>query len=215
MSWHRSSLAIAVVLRLLAVHTSNPVMVDDDALRAWFATEVLPFERELMHFISRHSGQSEDAIDIRQESYERALTGARGGLPLSARRYVFTVARNVLIDRARRARVVSFEQIADLESIATEEDTFSPDQQFEARDELRRAMAGLEQLPPRCREVVRLRRVEGLSIRETAARLGVGEHTVERQLTLGLRALVDFMHGGEGRIDRTRRGPSKHRKVER
>ncbi len=190
-------------------------MVDDDALRAWFATDVLPFERELMLFISRHSRQSEDVIDIRQESYERALSGARGGLPASARRYVFAVARNVLIDRARRARVVSFEQVADLESIAIEGEALSPDHQLEARDELRRALAGLEQLPPRCREVVRLRRVEGLSIRETAARLGVGAHTVERQLTLGLRALVDYMHGGAGRIDRKPRRTSPHQQVER
>ncbi|QWC57457.1 sigma-70 family RNA polymerase sigma factor [Erythrobacter sp. 3-20A1M] len=190
-------------------------MVDDKALRAWFATEVLPFERELMHFIARHSRQSEEVIDVRQESYERALKGARGGLPRSARRYVLTIARNVLIDRARRERVVSFDHIADLENIVAEADRFSPDHHLEARDELRRAMAGLEQLPPRCREVVRLRRVEGLSIRETAAGLGVSEHTVERQLTLGLRALVDYMHGGEGRIDRTGRGRPKHRKVER
>ncbi|MDT9166012.1 sigma factor-like helix-turn-helix DNA-binding protein, partial [Escherichia coli] len=63
-------------------------------------------------------------------------------------------------------------------------------------------MAGLDQLPPRCREVVRLRRVEGLNIRETAARLGVGHHTVERQLTLGLRALANFMLGGNARIER-------------
>lgn len=187
-------------------------MVDDNALRAWFAKEVLPFERDLMGFIARHSRERDDVIDIRQESYERALTGARAGLPASARRYVFTVARNVLIDRARRARVVSFEQIADLDSILVDDGTRSPDHQAEARDELRRALAGLEQLPPRCREVVRLRRVEGLSIRETAERLGVGLHTVERQLTLGLRALVDYMHGGELRIDRSpQRKPHEQR----
>lgn len=137
-------------------------MVDDDALRAWFAKEVLPFERELMRFIARYSRQSEDVIDIRQESYVRALSAARNGLPSSARRYIFTVARNVLIDRARRARVVSFEQIADLDSVPVDEESLSLDRQVEARDELRRAMAGLDQLPPRCREVVRLRRVEGL-----------------------------------------------------
>ena len=40
-------------------------------------------------------------------------------------------------------------------------------------------------------------------IRETAARLGVGRHTVERQLTLGLRAIASYMLGGEARIVRT------------
>ena len=71
-----------------------------------------------------------------------------------------------------------------------------------ARDELRRAQAGLDLLPPRCREVVRLRKVEGLSTRETAERLGVGIDTVEKQLTLGIRAMTDFVLGGTGKIHR-------------
>lgn len=50
--------------------------------------------------------------------------------------------------------------------------------------------------------MVTLRKVEGLSTRETADRLGVGVDTIERQLTLGMRALVDFMLGGPGKIAR-------------
>ena len=65
--------------------------------------------------------------------------------------------------------------------------------------------AGLDRLPPRCREVVRLRKIEGLSTRETAERLGVGIDTVEQQTVHGMRALVDFMLGGTGKIQRGRR----------
>ncbi len=45
--------------------------------------------------------------------------------------------------------------------------------------------AGLAGLPPKCREVVRLRKVEGLTTREAADRLGVGIDTIERQLAIG------------------------------
>jgi len=62
----------------------------------------------------------------------------------------------------------------------------------------------MDALPPRCREVVRLRKVEGLTTRETADRLGVGIDTIEQQLTLGMRALVDFMLGGSGKVRRPR-----------
>lgn len=62
----------------------------------------------------------------------------------------------------------------------------------------------MDALPPRCREVVRLRKVEGLTTQETADRLGIGIDTVERQLTMGMRALVDFMLGGTGKIRRPR-----------
>lgn len=179
-------------------------MVDDATLRAWFAEQILPHEAALLRFIHRHSRADDDSVDIRQEIYERALKGARHELPQSARAYLFAIARNALIDRARRERVVSFEHMADLDALTLDPDMFATERHFDARDELRRAMEGLERLPPRCREVVRLRKVEGLSIRETADRLGIGHHTVERQLTLGMRALADFMLGGEGRIARAK-----------
>lgn len=175
-------------------------MGDQDILRRWFVSEVLPLEPALERYLARHCGDREEAADLRQETYERALAGAHGQPPNATRAFVFTIARNVLIDRARRAKIVSFERIAEIEPWDGDRD--SADRALTARDELRRAMAGLDQLPPRCREVVRLRKVEGLNIRETAARLGVGHHTVERQLTLGLRAIASYMLGGEARIVR-------------
>lgn len=190
-------------------------MTDDETLRQWFVGEVLPLERALERFVRRNLRLADDVVDVRQDIYERALAGAKRGLPGDTRSYTFTIARNVLIDRARRGRVISFDQIADLDSLPTEEDLYATDRHLTARDELRRAMKGLDNLPPRCREVVRLRKVEGLSINETAARLGVGHHTIERQLTLGLRALANFMLGGDGRIERPVRRPASLGKAER
>ena len=179
----------------------DPLMTDDDVLKRWFVADVLPLERDLERYLARHCRARDDVSDLRQEVYEHAVAAARRGLPLNARAFVLTVARTLLIDRARRAKVGSFEPMADLDDLNIP-DLTEADRALSARDELRRAMAGLDQLPPRCREVVRLRRVEGLNIRETAARLGVGHHTVERQLTLGLRALANFMLGGDAKIER-------------
>jgi RNA polymerase sigma-70 factor (ECF subfamily) len=178
-------------------------MVDDAALNAWFCREVLPLEPALTRFIRRNWRNGGDVIDFRQEIYERALGGARAGLPGHARAYLFTIARNQLINHARRERIVSFEQIADLESLDFDKDLTATERHLSARDELRRAQAGLEQLPPRCREVVRLRKVEGLSTREVALRLGIGIDTVEKQTVLGMRALTDFMLGGSGKVRRS------------
>lgn len=178
-------------------------MVDDAMLRQWFCREVLPLEPALTAFIRRNWRVAEDVVDLRQDIYERALNGARAALPGNTRGYLFTVARNHLINCARRARIVSFDLVADLDESRQDVEMLHPERQLVARDELKRAMAGLENLPPRCREVVRLRRVEGLSTRETAQRLNIGTDTVERQMTLGIRALADFMLGGSGRIRRS------------
>lgn len=177
-------------------------MTDDGTLNDWFCQEVLPLERSLMHFIRRNWRTGADEVDLRQEIYERLLVGARNELPRHTRQYVYATARNHLINRAKRAQIVSFDLVADLESVTGNIDMFETDRHLTARDELRRAQAGLDQLPPRCREVVRLRKVEGLSTREVADRLGIGTDTVEKQTTQGMRALVDFMLGGSGKIQR-------------
>lgn len=92
---------------------------------------------------------------------------------------------------------MSLELVADVEPYA---DAFHPEPALIARDTLRRTSEGLAQLPPRCSLVVRLRKVEGLSTREVANRMGISTDTVEKQLTLGIRALADFMLGGTGKI---------------
>ncbi|MGP7796988.1 RNA polymerase sigma factor [Sphingomonas sp. CLY1604] len=188
-------------------------MIGDDQLKSWFCEAVLPLEAELTRFIRRNWRAADDVQDLRQEIYELALTAARQALPMQTRAHLFTIARNVIINKAKRGRVVSFEQIADLETLDTGVDYRATEQHLDARDALRRTQIGLDALPPRCREVVRLRKIEGLSTRETAERLGVGLHTVERQLVLGIRAMTDFLLGGDGRIRREtaarrRRAPS-------
>ena len=42
-----------------------------------------------------------------------------------------------------------------------------------------------------------MRRIEGLSQKETAARLGISTKAVEQQTTKGMRALVNFVLGGD------------------
>ncbi len=189
-------------------------MNTDAELHRWFCEEALRHEAALTGFIRRNWRDQSEIVDIRQDVYERALSAARHAVPLEARFYLLTIARNVLINRARRAKIVSFELMADLESIGWDEISVSTERQLDARDALRRTQAGLDALPPRCREVVRLRKVEGFSTQEVADRLGIGKDTVERQLTMGMRALIDFMLGGEGRIVRWSKADSRSHRTQ-
>jgi RNA polymerase sigma-70 factor (ECF subfamily) len=93
--------------------------------------------------------------------------------------------------------------VVDLDAISGS-DVLEPERQLLAREELRRIQVGLEKLPPRCRQVVLLRKIRGLSTRETADELGVGIDTVEKQMTLGMRALANFMLGGSAKVQRSR-----------
>lgn len=176
--------------------------MDDAALNEWFCREVLPLEASLVGFIRRNWRVAADINDLRQEIYERVLLGARDGLPRDTRQFVYTVARHHLINCAKRLKLVPFDLVADLEELMTDANVLEPERYATARQELHRAQAGLDQLPQRCREVIRLRKIEGLSTREVAERLGISVDTVEKQTTQGMRALVDFMLGGTGKIQR-------------
>lgn len=178
-------------------------MVDDQTLKRWFCEEVLPLERSLMTFLGRHWRSHGDLIDFRQDIYENVLAAAAAsGLPQNTKAYVFVTARNALINASRRQQVVSFELVADLEEVQQDHDMFATDRHLHARDELRRTQEALDLLPPRCREVVRLHKVEGYSSRETATQLNLNISTVEKELTYGMRAITDHLLGGPKRSRR-------------
>jgi len=179
-------------------------MIENDVIDDWFCREVLPLERSLTYFIRRNWRVADDVIDLRHDIYELALAGARNGLPTSTKPFVFTIARHHLINCAKRARIVSFDLVADLEAIEHDVDLFAEERHLTARDTLRQVQAGMERLSPRVREIVHLRKFEGLDTQETADQLGIGIDAVKQQLRLGMQALTDFMLGGSGKIVRPR-----------
>lgn len=181
-------------------------MVEESELKIWFFREVFPLEAALTRFIRRNWSNESDVADLRQDVYAKVFTAARSQLPLHARAFVFTIARNHLINTAKRAKIVSFDLVADLEANLSQGTLLDFDRHLTAREELRRVQAGLELLPPRCRQIMLLRRVEGLSTKQVASVLNISVSTVEQQMAHGLRALVDYMMGGQGRV---RRAPYK------
>ena len=167
-------------------------------MTAWFVNEVLPLEGLLERFLRRNWRDVDEISDLRQEVYARVYDGCAHRRPESAQAFVLTTARNLLIDRARRAQIVSIETYADIDALVPTLDELSPERHLAARSELRLLQRALNLLPARCREVVELRKIEGLSQREVASRMGITEDTVERQVSKGVRALALAMQQATG-----------------
>jgi RNA polymerase sigma-70 factor (ECF subfamily) len=165
----------------------------------WFVSEVLPLESVLTQFLRHNWRDANDIEDLRQEVYVRVCEGAQKQIPEATKPFVLTIARNLLIDKVRRGHVVPIDAVADVEALNTAIDEPGPERSVMARDELRRLQAAIEKLPPRCRQAVVMGRIEGLTGREIAARMGISEKTVSEHLSLGMCALADALYGEQAR----------------
>ena len=164
-------------------------------LKTWFVSEILPLEQALMQYLQSNWRRAEDLADMRQDIYLRLYEAAKERIPQPTRPFLFTIARNILIDRYRRERIVPIDGVPDLETIAVPTQDPGPDRRAIARDELRHLQAALDRLPPRCREAIVLRQVEGLSRKEIALRMGISEKTVNRHLCDAMNLLLDMQRG--------------------
>jgi RNA polymerase sigma factor (sigma-70 family) len=162
---------------------------------AWFVREVLPLEAMLTRYLKKNWHNASEIEDFRQEIYERVLESAEVTIPDRTKSFVFLTARNLLIDRLRRESVVAIEAVAELESLDIAADEPGPERSVFARDMLRRLQTALDQLPPRCREAVVLKRIEGLTQREIAARMGISEQAVANHVARGMCVLADAVYG--------------------
>ncbi len=177
--------------------------VSSSDVKQWFIREVLPLEASLMQYLQHNWRNPSDITDLQQEVYLRVYRAAQDGLPDRPKQFLFATARNLLIDRVRHKNVVPIEAVADLEALETAADMPGPDRVAQARDELRRLQVALDRLPPQCRQVVVLARIEGLSRREIAERMGLAEPTVANYLAHGIRTLVDILLGETPNVRRT------------
>ncbi len=164
----------------------------------WFSEQVLPLEGALSAYLRRVWPDPDEIDDLRQEVYVRVYEAGLARRPPATNFFVFSVARNLLTDRLRRRRVVTIDLMADLESLNVFSDEMPADQALSGRQELARLQQALDGLPPKCREVFVLRKIEGLSQREAAERLGVTESTIEKQTGKAMRALSEgFLRAGD------------------
>jgi len=169
------------------------VRLEDD-VEQWFAREILPLEPMLDRYLRRSWRDQWEVLDLRQDAYVRVYEAALREKPVNPRNFLFQVARNLMIDRSRRKNVVSFDSFADFDGMEAEDDQPDVEQSTAAQQEIRLLRAAIGELPPRCREVVTLRKIEGLSQRDVARRMGITEDTVERQVANGIRLLRKYLN---------------------
>jgi RNA polymerase sigma factor (sigma-70 family) len=159
----------------------------------WFMDRVLPYRGVHLNYAQRLTGHGAQAEDIVQEAYARIFAGANWQGVTHPHAFAMRTIHNVAVDGFRSAGVVQMKQALRLDTFDPADERPSPEREVMARAELRRVLRALETLPDRCRDVVRLRRIDGFSTTQIAHRLGISVSTVEKHLVRGMRLLIEAL----------------------
>lgn len=168
-------------------------------LSRWFAEEVQPHEPGLRSYLRGSFPQVRDVDDIVQETYLRILRSRSDSPVRHARGFLFQIARRLAVDWLRRARVSPEIGVTAITELPVCDDAPDAAAQAALNDELTRLAVALSALPPRLREVMVLRKLEGMSQREIAARLGLSENTVQVHVVRGFKRLQEIYAEAERR----------------
>ena len=148
-------------------------------------------DEELRRVMTRRCGCIDTAADIVQETYQRMLSGGLWQKAENPRALAYRIAANLATDYERRnavrARYIS--QDDSLPDWVADGDRVQPDRILASRQRLDQLSRLVDKLPPKCRTVFIMRKIDDLSHAEIAERLGITRNMVEKHLRNALLAL--------------------------
>jgi len=171
----------------------------------WLARNVLPHEPLIRARLRPIYVQDLDIDDVIQEMYARILSVAALETIRYPLQYAILTAKSIIIDHIRHSKVVSIISSGSLEQLNIAFPEVNAEERMEFQEEIQDIANALAQLPTACRETLILRRIEGLSQRETAQRLKISEKTVEKHMARAVWMLIKlFGHGGKSKVGTSR-----------
>jgi RNA polymerase sigma factor (sigma-70 family) len=142
----------------------------------------------LRRYLARLLGNTSEAQDVAHDAYMRVYPSVENKSADKPEALLYVTARRLAINRLKRRSISPLApEGAALETHASGSPGVA--QQVMARQELSMLEQAIAELPEGCRTVLLLRKVELLSHREIAERLGIAVSTVEKQHARALRLL--------------------------
>jgi RNA polymerase sigma-70 factor (ECF subfamily) len=142
----------------------------------------------LRRYLGRMLADRTEAQDVAHDAYLRLYPHVIERPPENPEALLFTTARRLALNRLKRRHIAPFAtspaDTADHASAAP-----GVTDEVMARQDLEQLEHAIADLPAGCRSVLLLRKVELLSHREIAERLGIAISTVEKQHARALRLL--------------------------
>jgi RNA polymerase sigma factor (sigma-70 family) len=144
----------------------------------------------LRRYLARLVGSPSDAQDLAQDAYVRVFVAmSENHAVREPQAFLFTAAKNLALNRLRRRHLEPISGLGETLIDATASPEPGVPQLVMARQDWAQFEKALAELPPGCRRVLLLRRVDRLSPEEIAARLGIARSSVDKHLARALRLL--------------------------
>jgi len=152
------------------------------------------YQHRLLRYLLFLTGKREVAEDLFQETWMRVLLrGAQYNGKARFDTWLFTIARNLVIDLSRKRQMSSLDEMSeageDERPFEVAIDGPSPFEQFATREDRAEVAEVLLKLEPNYREVLTLRFHEEMSLEEIASVTRAPLSTVKSRLYRGLAAL--------------------------
>lgn len=151
---------------------------------------------EILRFLRARTRDPAEAEDVIQELWIK-VQGGRIGPIANGRAYLFQMANNLVLDRARERRRRGLRDQAWVQQEygtggGVEEavdPAARPDRAASDAEELRQLAAAIDALPEGARHAFCLHKIDGLSHAEVAERLGISRSGVEKHIALAMKHL--------------------------
>lgn len=125
-------------------------------------------------------GNSSDAKDVLQQTFLKFWENREKiNLDANYTAYIFSIARNLIYDELR-GRLVAYS--LDDTKLELAGAGVHPDNELHFKQQQQRVLQIIEQLPDQRRKIFILRKIDNLSYKEIADKLGISENTIDTQL---------------------------------
>jgi RNA polymerase sigma factor (sigma-70 family) len=141
----------------------------------------------LVNYASALMGDHGRAEDVVQEAwlrYRAASSDRRVDEPVG---YLYRIVRNLALDLRRRLSLERRHVVVDLDGAAGQGDGLSAEAALIAREDLRRIVAALDELPERMRIALEMHRFGGCKLKDIAVHLGLSISFTQSLIKEGLK----------------------------
>ncbi|WP_298334051.1 sigma-70 family RNA polymerase sigma factor [Asticcacaulis sp.] len=152
----------------------------------WFATNLFPHEGFFMNIAIRLTRNRETAREMLQDAYLYLVRDDNWRKVEFPRAYVKQVLHFRFWSKLQRDRIVPIDLVANFEAIDQVSDEPTAFDLLSAGQRRHIVLQAIEDLPPRCRQVVKLRRLKEMSPPDIAKEMGISVSMVEKHLAKGM-----------------------------